>query len=152
MNSAGTHISWAANKCFIEENRKKSPELINLQEHQRHLQEKGTDRNSLGRTWLGPKEGFMDHERPWEKEHFLGVKQTWPESTLSVLLSVVVANSVTKSHLGRKGLISCCCLQCIIKGSQGRHSRQELKVGKLLCFRLILSHFSVRAFVILTQT
>lgn len=61
MNSAGTHISWAADKYFIEENRKKSPELTNLQERQRHLQEKGADTNSLGRTWLGHKERFMNH-------------------------------------------------------------------------------------------
>ena len=93
----------------------------------------------------------MDYARPWEKKHFLGVIQIWPDNTPSVLLSVAVVNSVTKSHLGREGLISCCCLQCIIKGSQGRNLRQEHKVGKLSGFRLILSHFSVIAFVILTQ-
>ena len=42
----------------------------------------------------------------------------------SSLLSPVVINIMTKSHLGKKGFISSYTLQYIVKGSKDRNSRQ----------------------------
>jgi hypothetical protein len=43
------------------------------------------------------------------------------------LLSIAEINTMAKNNLGRKEFISYCTVESIIKGSQGRNSRQELK-------------------------
>lgn len=60
--------------------------------------------------------------------------QLWPISPLPYplswypsLFSVAVISTITKSDLERRGFISPHSLESMVKGSQGRNRRQELK-------------------------